>query len=251
MKLIKRALKKMGLVKNSPAPVNASPVETDQEPVFDRGSYKEITDARWRHFEWLSLSLSGKTVIDVGCGIGRFSAVLADQGADVFCVDGRVENIEKLKEFYPSRKCAVVDVESSDLLAHGNFDVVFCYGLLYHLADPFGFIKNASKICKEMMIIETCIMDATDPVVRLVPEDQQNATQALHPMGCRPSSAYVNTCLKLSGFEFIYKPVNLPVHTQFNYKLENDYSHLKQGHLIRDIFIASRIEISSNLLRLI
>lgn len=212
--------------------------------------YKEITDARLRHFDSLALPLAGKTVIDVGCGIGHFSALLEERGADVFCVDGRVENIEGLKELYPSRRCAVVDVESSELLMHGNFDVVFCYGLLYHLSDPHGFIKNASKICKEMMIIETCIMDAVDPMVRLVPEDQQNATQALHPMGCRPSPSYVAMVLKISGFEFVYKPVALPEHSQFSYRLVDDYSHLKQGHLIRDIFVASRTRISTDLLRL-
>jgi SAM-dependent methyltransferase len=234
----------MGFLKNS-----QSQEEINQEPIFDMDFYKAITDARLQHLESLSLPLSGKSLIDVGCGIGRFSTSLEKQGADVFCVDGRVENIEKLKELYPSRKCAVVDVESSDLLEHGNFDVVFCYGLLYHLSDPYGFIKNASKICGEMMIIETCIMDATDPMVRLVPEDSRNATQSLRPMGCRPSPSYVNTILEESGFEFIYKPVTLPAHPQFKYKLTNDYSYLKQGHLIRDIFIASRIKISTDLLR--
>ncbi len=241
---VKAALQKMGLCNKSRVPE-----ETSQEPIFDLASYKEITDARLQHFESLSLPLLGKSVIDVGCGIGRFSAALEEQGADVFCVDGRAENIEKLREFYPYRKCAVVDVESSDLLANGNFDVVFCYGLLYHLSDPFGFLKNASKICKEMMIIETCILDAKDPVALLVPEDQQNVTQSLHPMGCRISPSYVNACLKLSGFEFIYKPVTLPDHPQFHYSLVNDYSYLKENHLIRDIFIASRTEISNQLLR--
>ncbi len=226
-----------------------TPVEMSRDLIFDRDFYKEITNARLQHLESLSLPLTGKSIIDVGCGVGRFSTYLSEKGADVLCVDGRVENIVKLEELYPTRKSAVVDVESTDLLEHGNFDVVFCYGLLYHLSDPHGFIKTASKICKEMMIIETCIMDATDPIMRLVPEDQQNATQSLHPMGCRPSPSYVNACLKLSGFEFIYKPITLPDHPQFDYSLKNDYSYLKQGNLIRDIFIASRIEISNNLLK--
>lgn len=244
MSRIKRALEKMGFAKHSQAPP-----ETSKELIFDREFYREITHARLEHFESLSLPLAGKSVIDVGCGVGRFLNSLTEQGANVFCVDGRCDNIERLKELYPSRKCAVVDVESSDLLEYGHFDVVFCYGLLYHLSDPFGFIKNASKICNEMMIIETCIMDATEPVVRLVPEDQQNATQALHPMGCRPSPSYVNACLRLSRFEYIYKPVVLPAHPQFHYKLNNDYSYMKQGHLIRDIFIASRVRIPSNRIR--
>lgn len=226
-------------------------VETSEEPIFDQQFYKEITSARLQHFESLSLPLKGKTLIDVGSGIGRFSASLETQGADVFCVDGRSENIEKLREFYPSRKCAVVDVESSDLLRHGQFDVVFCYGLLYHLSNPYGFIENASKICKETMIIETCIMDADEPIVRLVPEDQNNVTQSLHPMGCRPSISYVEACLRANGFDFVYKPILPPKHPQFEYKLANDYSHLRQGHLIRAIFIASRTQISSNSIRLI
>jgi SAM-dependent methyltransferase len=241
---IKKALEKIGLSKNVP-----SPLEGKQEIIFDQDFYREITRERMLHFESLSLPLLGKSVIDVGCGVGRFSNFLMEQGADVFCVDGRSENIEQLRKLYPSRKCAVVDVESPDLLKHGSFDVVFCYGLLYHLSDPFGFIKNASKICKEMMIIETCIMDATDPVVRLVSEDQQNATQALHAFGCRPSPAYVNACLTLSGFEFVYTPLALPAHPQFTYELCNDYSYIKQGHLIRSIFLASRVEIQSDRFR--
>lgn len=247
MKFARKLMEKLGVVEKKRSPMATATVDGGM-PIFDRGFYREITEARLKHFESLGLSLSGKTVLDVGCGIGRFSSFLAEQGADVFCVDGRAENIEKLKELYPDRKCAVVDVETPELLAHGSFDVVFCYGLLYHLSDPFGFIKNVSKICKETMIIETCIMDASDPMVQLVFEDQKNATQALHPMGCRPSPSYVQACLKLGGFN-VYKPVTLPQHIQFDYKLTNDCSYLKQNHLIRDIFIASRFEISNSALR--
>lgn len=243
----RKLMEKLGIVEKKQPPIATTTVD-DGMSIFDRGFYKEMTDARLKHFESLKLSLSGKTVLDIGCGIGRFSSFLAEQGADVFCMDGRAENIEKLKELYPARKCAVVDVETPELLAHGSFDVVFCYGLLYHLSDPFGFLKNASKICKETMIIETCIMDASDPMVQLVFEDQQNPTQALHPMGCRPTPSYVQACLKLSGFN-VYKPATLPKHIQFDYKLTNDYSYLKQNHLIRDIFIASRFEISNRALR--
>ncbi len=229
----------------SPAP------QSIERTLFERDFYRDITEARLEHLHSLALPLSGKAVIDVGCGIGHFGAFFEDKGCDVFCVDGRDENITRLKELYPSRRCAVVDVESNDILAHGTFDVVFCYGLLYHLSDPFGFIKHASKICREMMILETAIMDANDPVVRLVAEDQQSATQALHPYGCRPSPSYVTTCLKLSGFEFVYQPVSRPRHPQFEYKLNNDYSYVKRGHVIRDIFIASRHEISNPMLQLV
>lgn len=234
---------------------NAGSVNSDQrqaqanQPIFDQKFYSDITNARMQHFQSMSIPLSGKSVIDVGCGIGRFSEMLTEMGADVFCVDGRAENIEKLKEEYPLQKCAVCDVESDEILAHGMFDVVFCYGLLYHLMDPMGFIKNASKMCKELMFIETCITDAIDPVVRLVAEDQKNVTQALQPYGCRPSSSYVIVSLKKSGFKYVYRPTSLPLHPQFEYKLKNDYSYIKKGNLIRDIFVASHSALTNPMLR--
>lgn len=246
MKQVKRVFKKIGLLKSK----NATE-DSIKRSIFDHRFYKDITDARSQHFKSMSLPLSGKSVIDVGCGIGHFSEMLAEQCGDVFCIDGRAENIKNLRELYPSRKCAVVDVETPDILMHGTFDVVFCYGLLYHIMDPMGFIKNVSKICHEIMVLETCIMDSKEPMVQLVSEDPENETQALHSTGCRPSTSYVNACLKLSGFEFIYHPVSLPMHPQFDYKLKNDYSYIKQGHLIRNIFIASRNEIVSPMLRLV
>ncbi len=221
---------------------NAGALDT---AVFDQGFYQDITAARLEHFKSLGLSVSGKSVVDVGCGVGHLSKILADMGGEVLCVDGRKENIAKLQELYPGRKAMVVDVETDALMELGKFDVVFCYGLLYHLADPLGFIGRAAAICREWLIIETCIMDAEGPVVRLVPEDAANFSQALGSMGCRPSSAYVASCLKLAGMENVYVPSTLPKHAQFRYRLTNDYADLKNGNLMRNIFVASRASIDS------
>lgn len=218
-------------------------------PIFDQPYYSDITEARIQHLKSLGLPLAGKSVIDVGCGIGRLSVFFTELGCKVFCVDGRLENIQKLRKLYPSCKSAVVDLETHQILEYGDFDIVFCYGLLYHLSDPFGFLKNAYKICNEMMIIETCITDVDIPVLCLVEENQNNATQALRPIGCRPSPSYVTTCLKLCGFKYVYTPIKLPEHIQFQYKRINDFSYQKNGNLIRDIFIASNKEIENSKLR--
>lgn len=218
--------------------------------VFDEGFYRDITAARVEHFKSLGLSVSGKSVIDIGCGVGHFSRVLEEMGADVTCVDGRPENVARLLGLYPGRKAFVVDVETDKLLDLGKFDVVFCYGLLYHLADPLGFIRRAGAMCGDWLILETCIIDSESPVVRLVPEDGANHSQALHAMGCRPSSAYVAFGLKTAGMKHVYVTRSLPSHPQFQYRLENDFSYLKNGNLMRNIFVASRSPIDSPMLKL-
>ncbi len=213
--------------------------------VFEEGFYRDITEARAAHFKSLDLNVAGKSVIDIGCGIGHFSQMLSQMGADVTCVDGRPENIARLLELYPGSNACVVDAETDLLLTLGRFDVVFCYGLLYHLADPLGFLRRAASISVDWIILETCIMDANIPAVRLVPEDDTNNSQALNAMGCRPSSAYVAFGLKSSGLQHVYVPRVLPAHPQFQYRAENDFSYLRNENLMRNIFVASRVPLKT------
>ena len=138
-------LKKV-LLHNGTRTSQATAIDT---AVFDQKFYADITSARLAHFKSLALPVSGKTVLDVGAGVGHLSEALAEDGGIVTCVDGREENIAKLRELYPDRKAFVVDVETDALIEVGMFDVVFCYGLLYHLFDPLGFIRRVASICRQ------------------------------------------------------------------------------------------------------
>lgn len=189
-------------------------------------------------------------MIDVGCGIGRLSEFFVQRGCDVLCVDGRAENIEQLRRLYPGRRADVVDVLTEQLHEHGSFDVVFCYGLLYHLTDPLAFLQSAARICRELMIIETCITDSEERMVLLV-DDPDDPTMALNALASRPSPAYVSAGLRLAGFDHIYSPTSLPRHKDFEYERRNDCSHLRGEDVMRDIFIASRDELANPRLRAI
>jgi SAM-dependent methyltransferase len=224
------------------------PEPVDGVPLFDQPFYQDITSARLHHLAALELPVAGRSVIDVGCGIGRLSEFFVERGCDVLCVDGRSENIAELRRLYPERRAAVVDVLTEQLHAHGSFDVVFCYGLLYHLTDPLGFLRRAALICGELMVVETCITDSEQRVVFLV-DDPDDPTMALNRVASRPSPPYVATALRLSGFEHIYSPTTLPGHKDFLYERRNDLSHLRDGNVLRDIFVASRRPLRSRGLR--
>jgi SAM-dependent methyltransferase len=215
-----------------------APRSSDQ-PLFDQPFYVDITEARLGHLASLGLPVEGRSVIDVGAGIGRLSEFFAERGCDVLCVDGRPDNIELLRRNYPGRRAEVVDVESDELLAHGRFDVVFCYGLLYHLADPMAFLMRAGSICDELMIVETLITDSEEPVVALV-ADPDDPTMALRGIASRPSPSYVGLALHAAGFEHLYRPRTLPDHGDFQYEPRGDGRHMRDGNPMRGIFVASR-----------
>ena len=44
----------------------------------------------------------GSRVLDLGCGIGRFTDFYISQGCDVVAVDARAENIAELQRRYPA-----------------------------------------------------------------------------------------------------------------------------------------------------
>ena len=219
-------------------------------PLFDQPFYRAITEARLSHLAALDLPLEGRSVIDVGCGIGRLSEFFAERGCDVFCVDGREENIALLRHNYPERRAAVVDVEGDELLAHGEFDVFFCYGLLYHLADPFAFLRRAAGISRELILLETCICDAEEHVSFLV-RDPQDPTMALEEIGSRASPAYVAAALRSGGFEHVYSPREAPDHPDFQYRRFNDLSYFRDGHPLRETFVAARRPLDSPALRVL
>ncbi len=210
--------------------------------VFDEPKAIRINKARLKHLGSLGLDFSGRKVIDVGCGVGHLAQFFLKNNCDVLGIDGRKENIISLRARYPKLKGRVADVESEDFSKYGNFDVVFCYGLLYHTKKPDYVIKNLSRICKELMLIETCIVDSDEFEVQLV-KDTQSVNQALAGVGCRPSPRFVISHLRANGFGYVYVPRVVPKHPDFLFKYRADKTHLKDGHLIRQIFIASRTKL--------
>ncbi len=95
----------------------------------------------------LDTSLSGKKIVDVGCGGGILSESMARRGAEVIGIDLGVENL----------KAASVHAEQSglnDTLSYqhiaverfatqhaGQFDVVTCMEMLEHVPDPSAIVQ--------------------------------------------------------------------------------------------------------------
>jgi len=102
---------------------------------------------------------SGKTVLDVGCNAGYYSFVAKRRGA------GRVVGVELDDHFvrqaqYLSRLLRI-DVDFLHNDAHnvdtrlGNFDMIICTGLMYHIPDPTTVLARLAAVCADTILIES------------------------------------------------------------------------------------------------
>lgn len=101
---------------------------------------------------------SRKSVIDLGCLEGGYTVAFARMGMRSLGLEVRASNFENCEYVKKNVEELPVDFVKDDAWnadKYGNFDLVFCSGLLYHLDKPGQFIDLIGKIAQKMVIIHT------------------------------------------------------------------------------------------------
>ena len=130
-------------------------------------------------------------------------------------------------------------------ISSSAFDVVHCYGLLYHLGDPEKALEFLSKSCSKMLLLETCVSFGEEKKINPVTEDQSHPSQSFTGDGCRPTRRWVFEKLQ-ELFEYVYIPKTQPNHEEFPLDWTAPDKH--RHELIRAVFIASRETIDNEAL---
>ncbi len=168
-------------------------------------SHAAITKARLDHLASLNLDVSGRSVLEVGAGVGTLTKFFEERGCDVLSTDGNAENVAEMKRQYPWRKVKLLDIENTSKLPLDldRFDVVFCYGILYHLSKPEATLKVLSEVCKAIILVETSVALGKYPGLYLV-RDAAGRDQAVGGIGCRPTRSWVMNLLgKYFGHAYV------------------------------------------------
>jgi len=130
-----------------------------RDGVYTVGDRPLATDFRLRWLLQLASDvfggeLAGRRVLDLGCEEGHFAVEFARHGADVVAVDVRDEHLRRtgfLAEATGAPLDTVrADVRELDPAELGEFDLVLCLGLHYHLDTPelfelFGKLARLSR----------------------------------------------------------------------------------------------------------
>ncbi len=116
-----------------------------------------------RRYEFAGAWVAGKTVIDLGCGTGYGTRMLAQQGRaasvtglDVFskAIDGaRAAGTDKRVHF------AVADLDDPEALSpyRSTFDIAVCFEVIEHVRRPQALLENAARALRDegLLIIST------------------------------------------------------------------------------------------------
>ena len=188
--------------------------------------------AKMESLSKLPFDFEGRTILEVGSGPGLLSDFFLRRGSRLTITDGRKELLEIADEMYKERSTleSIKQIDLEDLtnvrikLKGVKYDIVFAFGILYHLSNPKQVIGELANHCSNMFLMETIVNSYADVGETVVERSDYN--QALK-LGSRLSvMEYVNT-LKLY-FEYVYFPIQ-PVHP--------DYSNFSAGTYPARIFL--------------
>lgn len=105
--------------------------------------------------DWINgfCGLSGKRVLDVGCGGGILADSMARKGADVLGIDLaskalRVAQLHALEAGTQNIRYQEISVEALAKEQPASFDAVTCMEMLEHVPDPASVVRACSELVK-------------------------------------------------------------------------------------------------------
>jgi hypothetical protein len=223
----------------------------DENETFRQGYYVRYNARRLEHLASLGLDLWDKTVLEVGAGVGDLTGFFLDRGCTVTSVEARPENVRKCAEtferggYHPTVSLRLIncDVETLSQNVKESSQIVFCYGLLYHVADPATALRLLAERCTDLLLLETCVSVGDDEAINPIVEDVTLASQSFHGGACRPTRPWVFNRLR-ELFPFVYVPATQPSTGEFPL----DWTRPAEQSLTRAVFIGARAALDRPLL---
>ena len=143
--------------------------------------------------------LTGCRLLDLGCAHGLYALNFARSGATTVGIDGRsawisTADAARRDHGIDNATFYVDDVRNISVEKYGNFDIILCLGLLYHLEanDAIYLMGQISRMCNDFCIIDTQIALTCDETRTIGQRTYSGWTYREHPEGATPDEKASN-----------------------------------------------------------
>lgn len=246
--IVSKIFKKLGFnVLRSNHPINH----------FHTNFYLRYNARRLEHLASLRIPVTGRSVLELGAGIGDLSHYYIDRGCTITITDVRLDNLQYLRMRYPQYNVQFLDMEHPSSLEGSPFDIVHCYGLLYHLSNPEKALEFISQNTKQILFLETMVYFDENEEINPFKENPSVPYNSYSGTGCRPTRPWLFKQMQ-KLFEYVYLPKTQPNHEEFpldwtdpDERARSILIGLSEGdprERARAIFICSRERIENDLL---
>jgi SAM-dependent methyltransferase len=134
---------------------------TTNAPVSSRLANERLTDLT------LELApLAGRSLIDVGCGDGTYTAELARRGnpSVVVGIDPAAGAVDVALRRHPGLRFEVGDAAWLETTKE-RFDIAVARGVLHHADDPARLLRAVRRVAGEVVVIEP---NGWNPILKLI-----------------------------------------------------------------------------------
>lgn len=130
-----------------------------------KGAFSRFVDNVWRGVVRRRLELTvkhleplqGKSILDVGCGSGRFCVAYAQRGARVLGVDFAPRMIELAEKLAEARGVAdLCEFRTGlfpDVVPEGTFDAATALGFFDYIAEPASIIARMRELTSGTLVM--------------------------------------------------------------------------------------------------
>jgi SAM-dependent methyltransferase len=147
-----------------------------------RATYADSFGHQWTTYDWLrredeleffqitDLSrehLAGKTVLDAGCGGGRFSRFVAEYCGEIVAIDYSIA-VDKARELAAGRANAhfiQCDINRNPL-KRASFDLVYSHGVLHHTPNTRRAFDQLTPLVKDDGLLYVAVFRKTFALLR-------------------------------------------------------------------------------------
>lgn len=147
----------------------------------------------------------GMKILDLGAGAGEYSLYFAEKGYEVTSIELVEKHVKRIREKKrPDMKLKVFQGNALELskLEDNNYDIVLCFGPLYHLEnieDRFKCIEEVKRVCKNDGIM----------FFAFISNDMVIVTETMcYQSGFLKGEQYNHKTFKVKDFPFVFATVD-------------------------------------------